>query len=134
MTKYADIIERLEKAQGPAGDLGAAVLVASGSYVLERRGRDRAEWLYPTFENYSRINPSFYGEYGKDPTRYIDAAIALVERMLPTQWPTILRTALSGMAKEYDWHIKFPKPGQRELLPIAILLALFRALEAKEGG
>lgn len=137
MSKYADIIERLEKATGPDIELGAAILTASGTYVLERRGSDRQEWLYPTFQNYGRINPKFCGEYGKDPTRYIDTAIALVERMFSPGYYRLEK--LKGLPDPHHayWATAGASGEQEDAYaptsPLAILLALFRALEAKEG-
>jgi hypothetical protein len=125
MTKYADIIARLEMAEGPNREIDYLI----HDWELQRSGLQvRLADIMRHWTEEQRF--SILAGY----TSSIDAAIALVERMLPTQWPAILRTALSEMAGEYYWHINFPQPGQREMLPIAILLALFRALEAKEGG
>lgn len=105
MSKYAEIIERLEMAvDGSDSTLDHLIMdVDPGPRTMP--------WNYASS---------------------LDASMALVERMAPTQWPTVLRTAISDMANEHAWHICYPRIGQRAELPIKILLALFRTLEAKE--
>lgn len=63
-------------------------------------------------------------------TASLDAAVSLVERVLPGKWPDILRQAISEMGREFHWHICLVKVPP-SLLAKYVLLALFRALEAE---
>ena len=110
MSKYADIIARLEKADGPDRGIDGAIAMVLG--------------LMPNGDRY---------------TASIDAAIALVERMLPLHSIQIdhecrKRTSIykdDGFAmcsKPSSWLSYADAP----TAPLAILLALFRALDAQE--
>jgi hypothetical protein len=114
MSKFADVIARLEKAEGPDRGIDGAIAMALG--------------LMPSGDRY---------------TASIDAAIALVERMLPGwRWSIGTELAEDFKTTEYGGNIyPFEQPFPAELdtygysqanAPIAILLALFRALDAQE--
>jgi hypothetical protein len=66
-------------------------------------------------------------------TKSTDAALALTEKLLPERSAYILREALNDLGKRFRWHIAFQQPGQMEQLPIAICLALLRAISASKG-
>lgn len=61
-------------------------------------------------------------------TTSIDAALALVAKVLPKDWPDLLRDGERTLLKRHAWHICFAKPEQVSELPLAILVALLRAL------
>lgn len=115
MSKYADIIERLEKATGPDPHLDSAIYFA-------------------LFETLSF--PSY--------TSSLDAAIALVERMLPGGGRIIEKSRLTiseplYSASLYDSYMMTGIPtnviaeGEHEHCEaIALLIALFCALESQE--
>lgn len=144
MRKYHDIIYMLTKATGADRELDAVI------WMLTTAGATRASFLVKSETNrwppYTIdetrdadgrliIVPSF--------TSSIDAAIALVERMLPG-WRWLIRPDKDGafanlyptplwLAPEADWQEGrncFPTIAQTP--PFAILIALFRALQAKE--
>ena len=137
MSKYADIIERLEKAEGP--DRLIDVLVGyAADYVVEdislreRMDRHGVEYML------EKVDRGFNSIWPLLPryTASIDAAIALVERMLPGWNNSSIRTGDNEFAA-YVW--KGNAPHQKEYLcegsPSrcgAILLALFRVLDAQE--
>ena len=110
MSKYADIIERLEKATDAT------------DFELELKIMD--------FDPGPRVIPWYYAPS-------IDAAMARVKRMLPDARMTVLES--------YDltWRfvISMPDPlrgsfqseGKSHDATLAILLALFRTLEAEEA-
>lgn len=131
----SDIIKFLEEATGPSHELSVSALEASGLYVFEKRGRDNKKWLYPLSTGY-RVDPSFVYNRNFHVTASIDAAIALVERMLPG-WKIEIGIADDAICVLYsrDYSVResvFGPTGQSKTVPIAILIALFRALEAKD--
>jgi hypothetical protein len=73
------LAERVEGATGPDFDLDAAIAVATGLYVREKRGRDRQEWYYPTAQGGFRKGTTPYG-LGRLPrfTASLDASLTLV--------------------------------------------------------
>lgn len=140
MSKYADIIERLEKATGPRGEIDYAIRnIVEGYDRTEGASHSYGfkEWAWKGNECFEldAACPQF--------TTSIDAAIALVERMLPG-WSWLVRDDSEGafcnisspglrdnLAAEWiDGETCFPS--WAKTAPIAILLSLFRALEAKE--
>jgi hypothetical protein len=77
---HSELIARLEAATGPDRELDAAIAVASGQYVFEKRGRDRQEWFYSTTRDYDR-RCLYYGGTARPLEAYtasIDAAFTLV--------------------------------------------------------
>ena len=79
MTDLLLLAERVEGATGPDFDLDAAIAVATGLYVREKRGRDRQEWYYPTAQGGFRKGTTPYG-LGRLPrfTASLDASLTLV--------------------------------------------------------
>jgi len=131
MSKYADIIARLEKAEGP--DRLIDVLVGyAADYVVEdislreRMDRHSVEYML------EKVDRGFNSIWPLLPryTASIDAAIALVERMLPGRAWTINQ---SGVAE-----IRHPTLRERDVTgfgrspQLGALIALFRALDAQE--
>lgn len=79
-----ELIEALEKADGPSRELDFEIMKSRPEYVLEKRGRDRKEWFYKIGEICSRyverIDPSYSSSgYGSLPrfTASIDAAMTI---------------------------------------------------------
>jgi hypothetical protein len=125
MTKYADIIKRLEMAEGPNREIDYLI----HDWELQRSGLQvRLADIMRHWTEEQRF--SILAGY----TSSIDAAIALVERMLPgsammldTRFKPACKILPAGQVSSPD-----PKV-EAATLPLAILLALFRALEAKEA-
>lgn len=101
MSKYADIIERLEKAtDGSDADL---------------------DHLIMAFDPGPRMMPWHYASS-------IDAAISLVERMLPGWWWMVTKAGECELVSDgFDIMESAATP------PLSVLVALFRALEEKEA-
>lgn len=123
MGRYTDIIARLESASGPDRELDFAIAETLGALPRNRFGDDIGVC--------------------RPVTASLDAAIGLVERVLPDAYRASGRTGLyPGMipgsspyaywAEVGDWGSPSRAGHDRE--PIALLLALFRALEAQEAG
>lgn len=148
MTNYSDIIDRLEKATGPSAELGViikcALLAPNGAYV--EKSKFNGAWCI--FHGEHNGKPTLWEYHGipndirlADPTASIDAAIALVERNLPGWvWEDIGQDSLGtrGAMVSAGWTCAISDgvdfyQGQARTLPIAILLALFRALQAQEA-
>lgn len=118
MSKYADIIARLEKAEGPDSQLERDI---DAFYHFGRPGA------------LDRTPPPY--------TASIDAAIALVERMLKTYFMRLTFDAAGRGATILYWPGGIKEEFVDEIgpiravsagMPIAILLALFRVLDAQE--
>lgn len=139
------VIERLEKATGPDRELDARIhaiieLPSSDWEACEKSiisGDGLVTWHYLNKSQITARAPSY--------TASIDAAIALTERMLPG-WARVFKYLASQSAYvfliEYErgedglwWHntgehLKIKASHKTE--PLALLLALFKALLAKE--
>jgi hypothetical protein len=127
----ADLIARLEGARGPDRDL---------DFALHRL--DMGEWL--DREGYSRNGDGYFSTSAKYPrvagpehfTGSLDAALALVERKLPG-WGIYMRSDRDGCGAglTYPKHnLVTPGHVETKTLPLAVCLALLRALQAQEGG
>ena len=129
MSKYAEIIERLEKAKAADGKIDWMI-----RDVVE--GYDKTEGDYDSsgFRVWAWKDGKCF-EIDHTCTSYtasIDAAIALVERMLPGEW-----VDFGGTAGEDGWecniHTDYIEVQEHaRTAPIAILLSLFKVLRAKE--
>ena len=78
LTKLA---ERVEALTGADREVDLEVILASGTHVLERRGRDKKAWLYEAASDFRRLDPSpySYGVFGLPRfTASLDAAMSLV--------------------------------------------------------
>ena len=116
----AEILARLEKAEGPDRELDLLIAQTISPDVIVLRQRD----------DDSGADPYTYWHY----TASIDAAMALVEKALPGAWYTVGKGKLRDGEPLFGAHLLF---GADELLglgetdanlAIAILIALFRAL------
>lgn len=140
MGKYSEIIERLENAAVQDREIDDLISLHADHEHMKlifgimddrkitsfSRQKDLGVWKVFYDTNECDIS-SLHMDY----TASIDAAIALVERMLPgwgvelDTWNCKCRLVCDGWPQRENSH-KVPA--------LAILLALFRALEAKEGG
>jgi hypothetical protein len=66
-----------------------------------------------------RVQP----DAGGNPAMSVDAAITFANEACPREWPGIVRNGLSALSRLHHWHTTFPRPGQIEQLPRAILLS-----------
>ncbi|NTA27421.1 hypothetical protein [Allorhizobium ampelinum] len=126
MTKYAEIIKRLEEATGLDTSIDGAIALWQGWTFEKRKGDNSRYWRKPGVTEY--YNRSELPNY----TASIDTSISLVERMLPSEW-----FDLGGGINEGQWecniHTDYIEVQEiKPTAPLAILLALFRVLEAKE--
>lgn len=114
MTDLNELLERVSSATGPDRELDRDICI---ELAIDMATDDGAVgWKSP---------PHF--------TASTDAALALVERVLPAGWPDVLREAISELSRRHSWNITFPVAGQREELSLAILAALLSALISKES-
>jgi hypothetical protein len=134
MSKYADIIKRLEEADGPDRALDAHILVSVNGVTMHKDS-DPSEGIFAFWQDGVCHNCTRWDEL----TASIDAAIALVERTLKTYSLSMGIDPSGNGASLVIWPNGFsgytelgPYEGCATSLPVAILLALFRALEAKD--
>ena len=130
MSKYADIIARLEKAEDFDRDLDRDIgIVLMGWRYEEVEGF--GQMIYIPDEN--AYYPDHPGSLTPSITSSIDAAVALVERMLPDQ-AILLGYGQDALTKPWA-RISVPCGSSHgATLPLAILRALFRALDAQEAS
>ena len=106
MSKYAEIIERLEKAQGP-------------NYALERE-------IFKVLADGSINFPPY--------SCSLEAAMSLVRTHLPGEWIDI-GGMTDSTEWECNIHTDYIEVQEHGLTPpLAVLKALFRTLEAKENA
>lgn len=135
------IIECLVNATGPARKVDVGIATAIDGYVLEKRKRDRKQWLYKIDDGslHARRRDPEYAIMGEYPrlTMSIDAVVSLCERVLPeancygvakdkTGW-----TAFVSRNDVASGHWLVEADGQTA--PIALLLAILRAKARLNG-
>lgn len=138
MTKYTDIIERLQNATGPDREIDTSIwmLVTKGATRRHQRVSSATYAWKPYVIDETRdaqgviiVVPSY--------TASIDAAIALVERMLSGKvWYVRGKSDGTFFCQLYTSESQRgndPKANAPSA-PLAILVALFRALEAQEAA
>lgn len=123
-----DLLRRVESATGADALLDRQLAITLGAYTFEKRGRDRRAWFYPADKEW------FYRRDIAPPyTASLDAALALVERVLPG-WGFYLRRDKDGCGCGLV-HPEFPRvtPGHQEAPTpaLALLAALLRALDTQ---
>lgn len=135
-SKYTDVIARLQKATGPDAELDARIWVtlAGVKYVSHNKpygdmlGRTQVCYTEPPKRTKQVTNPPRM-PHAEPVTSSIDAAIALVERMLPGCWWRVSQAGVAEIETAqnafYDAQAETPQAG--------LLIALFRALEIKDG-
>jgi hypothetical protein len=128
---HSELIARLEAATGPDRELDAAIAVASGQYVFEKRGRDRQEWFYSTTRDYDR-RCLYYGGTARPLEAYtasIDAALTLV----PAELANNFLLSISPMSLDMggrNWKCQVGK--YRAAAPTPALAICIAALRAKD--
>lgn len=129
LQELQSLLERVEKATGPDRELGVDILIGIGGWscsedfeLSDHEGKVWSRAISPR----KRPNPWEH----MNPALSIDAALALVERVLPG----------------WDWEIELDEHGAAvflrpdrvhadgETVPLAILAALLKALIAQETG
>jgi len=124
---YRDIIIRLEDAKGPDRELDWRI---AETFDIPEKWVESTLW--PPFMNGSPIDRKI-PHYSAS----IDAAITLAEQMLPGMNNSVIKEGDNEFSA-YIWPTSGPftpewkATGVKSSRSIAILLALFRALEAKE--
>ena len=129
--------ERVREAEGADREIDVAVLTAFGLYTLEKREPDRKEWLYPVGKEWGRINPFELRRATLNLSASIDAALALVERVLPG-WRWLVEfddhrgPPYGVIVKPHgdDWSLE--RRHLAKTAPLAILDALLTALIERE--
>jgi hypothetical protein len=130
-----DLLARVEAATGRDSLINRDLAVAIGGCVWERRGRDRREWLYPIGKEW------FYRrDDADDYTGSLDAALGLVERVLPdagVKLTVYLRRGayvrLQGASLPDVIEATSAARNRIEASALALLAALLRALIAQSG-
>ena len=146
MSKLSELRERVEGASGPSreldGEIDAALFGGRAAHTFnENTSGARLRKSYGAGTVFDHTDPQTNGGYvlstmhreAEPLTSSIDAALALVERMLPGAEYEI--TTLYGVAAVTIF-TPFTAYGRREDgdVRLAILCALLRALEAKDTG
>ena len=137
-SKYEDIIARMEKAEGPSRELDALIwsCIGEGEYgpttLVNGRTMFEAIEAFPT--DMAGIARAWEVERFSES---IDAAVALCERMLPKYAPSVGMNVhyrhWTGFVNYIDERGLVASYSSIHSVPaIALLLALFRALQAQE--
>lgn len=140
MTDLTTLIAKLEAATGPDRELDVAISCDIDGCVLEKRGNDRKEWLYPVEGDGGRQDPSAYGQFLSPRfTSSIDDAVALAERVLPGFVFDYIGQDYISVDNGYKatgWIVEVVNgkrfQGQAQSLPIAIVIAILRAKQAED--
>lgn len=140
-----DLIAKLEQAEGPSRELDAEIraMLFAGDDAYAAKSPFNGEWCVykgvdrngreKLHENRTVPHALWNGEY----TASIDAAVALVNRVLPDAFWIVSRGRLRLEEPLYAAQILFGVDeilGEAEgnSLPIVIVLAILRALSSKE--
>jgi len=140
----SDLEKRLSEAEGPDRELDAAIAVATTPATGERELRVyyRLPNVYDRCEAGTYWRVSISGKSLRTAPEYtasLDAAVALVERALPTYSRTIYFEAWQGENLRCAADVFGPDLGKTRGLsrhktePLALCLALIRALQLREG-
>ncbi|RUM98979.1 hypothetical protein EET67_04885 [Pseudaminobacter arsenicus] len=135
----SDLIAKLEKLDGPSREVDAEIATCVDRYVT----RPNKGW--PDKIDYGRLEADglvTWPGHGFDQlvpayTARLDAALALVERVLPRMWRSIEWAGTSKPPSEWpvvEFGIgDFKGKAQAKTAPIALLIALLKAKEAQDG-
>lgn len=141
-SKYTDIIERLVNTERPNEELGVRVkcaLLAPATAYVEKSSLNGAWVIY---DGEWQGQPRCFEYRGipneirlSNPTESIDAAIALVERALPSHTagmlPGVRGHTWASVRYVSDVEVNTVAEAKAKTPALAILLALFEALELK---
>ena len=137
MTALADLIARVEKAEGPDREIDAAICLALESDRFGQWRAARPKGLMLSIEDDLARFASKRGHL----TASLDAAVALVERRLPELWEWSVRCY--GKPPQYCAYVDAPAGGKKfwhfdtyianaAAPALAIILALLRVMQAQE--
>lgn len=136
MTSPHDIIKRLEAASGPDRGLDRDIGLAIAGWHYQHTA-EHGDLIYVPEDDC--LYPDHPGAMYPHLTESLGAAIALVERMRPG-WSWEARRSGFGNGQAAIWNpMEQPAPGKTVRADhtsspaIALLLALFRALQEKQG-
>ena len=134
MTKYTDIIERLQKATGPNYALEVDVFkLVNPEYADYSQGRGGL--IHPQDGEDVRVQSNVRAP---NYTASIDAAIALVEKILPQAncygFDKDPHGVTAYVSRNNVSSGHWLKEADAPTAPLALLLALFRALDAQEAA
>lgn len=133
-----DLIAKLEALDGPSREVDAEIATAVDGYVTQpNKG-------WPEKIDYGRAHPDGYviwPGHGFDQlvpkyTASLDAAVALVERVLPGwDWAVsnLGEDGCEGNVWKHGWHDDTVIRGFHNHPTIALLIAALKALEARDG-
>lgn len=149
MADLSSLIARLEKEKGPNREIDRDIALTVDGFVYEKRGEDAKPWFYHSTIGGRRQLISLYSsERLPAYTSSIDAAVALVQRVLPG-WGGLLSLGSGNSIHVADlWSERrgnqssedeeeYPLPpgedaqAEHASLPMAICLATLRALQQK---
>lgn len=126
-SKLTDLLARLEAAEGSSRDLDCLLEIAVRGVEAARTGLDPKHWARWTVSRDFWVEDSHTAYRPEGYTSSLDAALALVERVLPKRVEAIFRDAEGDT---YLWVDKVPSFAQRLIL--ALLYTLVKALIATE--
>lgn len=130
MADRAELMERLEALQGPDRDVEEALALTYGGFKTSYEVGMAGNWWHRFTEGGLTTSVPAY-------TSSIDAALALVEKVLPGWWLHGLgRSPLHGLWWATLYSLEERRAAEVEdqhSAPLAILIVLLRSLEAKEG-
>ncbi len=136
---HSDLIAKLEALDGPSREVDALIATTIGGFVYEKRGRDQKAWYYPSDGGWRRQLYSSFADKLPAYTASLDAASAIVERVLPG-WSWEARRSGFGNGQASVWNpMEQPRPGttiradHKSSPAIALLIAALKALEARDG-
>lgn len=137
MGDLRELLERVEKATGADRELDSAIFSA----LVDPR-RENAYWIWQGSrpQGSPERAPADYWDTRHTPTitSSIDAALALMERMLPGAFWLIGKGKTTALEKMFACQLMFGTDeiigeGEAETAPLAILAALLRAFIAQDG-
>lgn len=140
MTSIADLIKRVEGAQGPDREIDRLIMPIAG-YVLEQRLRDKKAWWYRATTT-ARLSDELFAPYGGIPryTASVDAVISLIGEKIGTdeaEW-YVGRPSVDGLyragVRGHTGGLTDDVTGEAPAPALALLLAFLRAWEQRGNG
>ncbi|PVE25390.1 hypothetical protein DC522_05695 [Microvirga sp. KLBC 81] len=125
MSKLLELKQRVETAEGPDRELDYEIWAALHGWKIRRHGNTR---FFQTPDNYNSVRALRAPKL----TSSLDAAIALLERMLPG-WHIDLRRYSDGWyarVQERSYAVQYPVSAQFGNAALALMHALLTALQA----
>lgn len=128
-----DLIARLEKAETADREIDCAIAISVLGYWLQDRGHGVTEYCRKDAEGNTSCGTSVV--MVRPYTASLDAAVGLVERVLPG-WGVYFRRDKDGCGGglTYPEYTFVCHHAVAATLPLTICLALLRALSSQQGG